>query len=200
MQKDVHFYLTYALARRAGISAEDAERIAWADQFVDECVGAVHGIHTRPDGAICLEPQVQLTALIPFHFVPGDAPERPWVVTMDSTRAKGLVEEAGPVFRDGQKAPKYLRGDAFQVGIALHAYQDSFSHHGFSGWRENYNSCFPWYAPAAARPNVGHAELGPIPDVVRYVWTDPRNGMVIDNYTRAMAAAQGTWAFLAWEI
>jgi hypothetical protein len=48
MQKDVHFYVTYALARKAGLAAEDAEALAWADQFTDDLTAPdLHGIQTQ---------------------------------------------------------------------------------------------------------------------------------------------------------
>ena len=38
MQKDMHYYGTYTLARTAGITPEVAEIIATASQFVDDNV------------------------------------------------------------------------------------------------------------------------------------------------------------------
>jgi hypothetical protein len=48
MQKDVHFYVTYAVARKAGLPAKDAEVLAWADQFTDDLTAPdLHGIQTQ---------------------------------------------------------------------------------------------------------------------------------------------------------
>ena len=48
MQKDVHFCVTYALARKAGLPAEDAEKLAWADQYTDDLTESdLHGIQTQ---------------------------------------------------------------------------------------------------------------------------------------------------------
>ena len=45
MQKDVHFYVTYALAKKAGLPAGDAEGLAWADQYTDDLTESdLHGI------------------------------------------------------------------------------------------------------------------------------------------------------------
>ncbi|MBE9542754.1 MAG: hypothetical protein IMF01_10590, partial [Proteobacteria bacterium] len=38
MQKDMHFYGVYALARAAGIKDETARTIAYASQFVDDAI------------------------------------------------------------------------------------------------------------------------------------------------------------------
>jgi hypothetical protein len=185
MQKDLHFYLTYVLGMRMGIPAPEAELIAWADQFTDELTHpGTYGIQTQATTlGNWMEIQIQATVLVPFHFVPGDDPNHPWVTTAASSRALAMVRAAA--------------ADPIQLGIALHAYQDTFSHQGFSGWDEPLNACFPWYSPEAALPNVGHAELRAIPDVTNYVWTDPRDGARIDNRVRAMQAARGTWDHLS---
>ena len=184
MQKDVHFYLTYALSRKAGIRHEEAEKIAWADQYTDDLTeAALHGIQTQSAilGNWMLR-QIQLSVLVPFHFIPGTDPQHPWMTTSNSFRARELVSQAS--------------NNILQFGIALHGLQDTFSHEGFSGWDEELNKCFPWYYVESALPNVGHAELRVTPDVVNYVWTDPRTGKCIDNKERTMNAAEETYDFL----
>jgi len=48
MQKDVHFYLTYLLAVKVGVEDEEAEKIAWADQYTDDLTEAdLYGIQTQ---------------------------------------------------------------------------------------------------------------------------------------------------------
>jgi hypothetical protein len=187
MQKDVHFYLTYVLSRKVRIPHEVAERIAWANQFTDDLTEAdLHGVQTQ--SAILgnwHERQIQLSVLVPFHFIPGSDPEHPWVTTRNSGRARKLVNLAS---RDQTH---------LQLGIALHELQDTFSHEGFSGWQEDINSCYNWYYIESFIPNVGHAEMRVIPDVVNYVWTDPRSGKQIDNRKRTMSAAKVTYDFLA---
>ena len=185
MQKDVHFYLTYVLCRKAGIPVNAAKRISWANQYTDDLTEAeLHGIQTQSDiVGNWGDRQIQLSVLVPFHFIPGDDTAHPWMTTRNSPRARALVELASV--------------DLFQLGIALHGLQDSFSHETFSGWREELNSCFPWYFVKSGIPNVGHAELRVVPDVVNYVWTDPRSGKRVDNKLRTMAAAKATFDFLA---
>ena len=185
MQKDVHFYLTYVLCMKVGISSDDAEKIAWANQYTDDLTKAdLHGIQTQSDIAGNWgDRQIQLSVLVPFHFIPGSDPNHPWMTTRDNYRARRLVSSASK--------------NLFQLGIAFHGLQDTFSHENFSGWQEDLNSCFPWYYVQSTIPNVGHAELRVIPDVVNYVWTDPRNGKRIDNKARTMSAAKATYDFLS---
>lgn len=48
MQKDIHFYVTYVLARKLGLPAQGAEQIAWADQFTDDLTESdLHEIQTQ---------------------------------------------------------------------------------------------------------------------------------------------------------
>ncbi len=186
MQKDIHFYLTYALARKIGVSDPEAEKIAWANQYTDEMTEAdLHGIQTQ-SGILGNwgDRQIQLSVLVPFHFIPGKDSEHPWKTERNSYRSRRLLAI-------GARKPP------FQLGIALHSFQDTFSHDGFSGWQEDLNACYPWYYVTSALPNVGHAELRVIPDVVNYVWTDPRDNRHIDNKKRAMSAAKATYDFLA---
>lgn len=184
MQKDIHFYLTYTLCRWVDIGPAEAEKIAWANQYTDDLTNpSLHGIQTQSDVlGNWGHRQIQFSVLVPFHFIPGSDAKHPWMTTRNNQRARALVE-AGST-------------NALQFGIALHGLQDTFSHEYFSGWEEDLNSCFAWYYVQAAIPNVGHAELRTIPDVVNYVWTDPRNGKKVDNKIRALAAVKATYEFL----
>ncbi len=183
MQKDIHFYLTYALAVKAGLSIETVRKIAWACQYVDDMTKAeLHGAQTQcsPTGNWS-DRQVQYSVLVPFHFLPGS---KGWIVEANSKRARAIVEAAGD--------------DPLRFGIALHALQDTFSHQGFTGWVEDANACY-WfnkYIPIPF-PNIGHADMGYAPDITNAVWYDPRTEETIDNKVRAMAAAEAVYEFLS---
>jgi len=186
MQKDVHFNLTYAISRKIGIPANVAEKIAWANQYTDDLTKAdLHGIQTQ--SAIlgnCGDRQIQLSVLVPFHFIPGEDTTHPWMTTRNNPRSQHLVDIA------------LSKSDVFQFGIALHGLQDTFSHESFSGWEEKLNACYSWHYIDVLTPNVGHADLRAMPDIVNCVWTDPRNNSRIDNKKRTMAAAKATYDFL----
>lgn len=132
MQKDVYLYLNPSPGDANRVSPKDAEKIAWADQFTDDLTEAdLYGIHTQcKELGNWNESQIQLCVLVPFHFVPGDDPAHPWMTTRDCSKACELVESA--------------HADPLCLGVALHAYQDTFSHENFSGWEEELNACFPW--------------------------------------------------------
>ncbi|MCL1817629.1 MAG: hypothetical protein FWG35_01775, partial [Spirochaetaceae bacterium] len=90
MQKDMHYYGTYAMAVAAGIPQNDANIIAYAAQFVDDSTrydsevnhdgGMLFGITTahHPAQALIRSPKDHLSGLeeqrkiwVPFHFFPG---------------------------------------------------------------------------------------------------------------------------------
>jgi hypothetical protein len=187
MQKDVHFNLTYSLARRAGISKINAKKIAWANQFTDELTDAdPFEVQTQVEtSGDWYDMKTQYGVLIPFHFIPGDDVQNwQWMTTENNTRSREFVNDA------------ISDKDAFQFGIALHSFQDTFSHQGFSGWREDRNSCYEWYHMSSVAPNVGHAEMRCIPDEVDKIWKDPRTDKKIDNKKRVLRAARETYYFL----
>jgi len=185
VQKDTHYYLTYALARTAGIETPTALKIAWANQFTDECTDAGRlGMQTQVrfgPFSNWSDVHVQNTVLVPFHFIPGrdSQQESQWQVTEASDLADQLAKAA------------VRSKNPFRFGIALHTWQDTFSHAGFTGRREKINNRFSWYNPTAAiMPDVGHADLGPRPDII----FDPNNQ--IDNRTGALRCAATTLVWM----
>ena len=181
MQKDFHFYLTYALCVRLSLPPLLSQQIAWANQYTDELSEAdIFGIQTQSKLlGNWHDHQIQHSVLVPFHFLPGDEISRPWKTTADSRLAHILINDSIP--------------DCFQFGIALHSLQDTFSHEGFSGWNDKENAAYPWYYIESTLPNVGHAELRALPDIVNLTWTDPRTGESVNNQVRALDAAEATY-------
>jgi len=143
MQEDMHYYGVYALARAAGIRHDEARLIAHASQFVDDA--SEDGAIVVEDGARAILPTTtshkaldvknaipgdQWKVWVPFHFIPGCAPgaatfHEKMVCTMDSPMVREILERA---LADDHPAVR-----PYRAGIALHAYADTFSHHGFVG-------------------------------------------------------------------
>ena len=126
MQKDIHYYMTFALALKAGIEFETARDIAWSNQYTDELKEAdLHGIKTQCGRVDDWHVRtVQSDVLVPFHFLPGDFQNSPWVVTPGCKIAKKLCSQA---ICDDK--------DPIALGIALHSLQDTYSHQGWTGWQ-----------------------------------------------------------------
>jgi len=146
MKKDAHYYALLAMARSVGIEKETAHRIAYASQFVDDA--KVNKITLAADNPNYLLSEFKDNQIInaatchsysdlstynyssmtantsAFHFVPGcegkNFPKK-MRCKKESKIIKSIIEKA--VNSD----------DPIRLGIALHAYADTFSHQGFSG-------------------------------------------------------------------
>jgi hypothetical protein len=148
MDRDMHYYGTYALARAGGVAREPALRIAMAAEYVDDSDRA-SGVVLHPVGARFehettahhpsdLGPNNdlddQIRVWVPFHFVPGaegaDFAQR-LVCRKDSAVAREMVahhlDEA-----DREYAVEV-------IGMTAHVYADTFAHYGFSGVSSHLN-------------------------------------------------------------
>ena len=146
--------------------------VAYSDQFVDDCrsdtvcpfqVGRrlIHPRYTA-DYANWSAPATWYGIYIPFHFVPGPCDMNPLSVVAGGKIVTKALQDA------------IESGGMYRVGVALHAYQDSFSHRDFSGVREDWNSVYDTFDPRSIAPNIGHAEVGGVPDDYDGEWHDHR--------------------------
>lgn len=210
MDKDFHYYLTYALAKITGF--EKADIIAFAAQFVDDnhegqfavdgeaesfperipdSGGHYYPIMTQSLFPQSLNPYVQKYVFVPFHFIPGDGSvainqkTNAFSTTPGSPVATALLKRA------------LSSENPYRIGIALHSYADTWSHQNFTGLQESWNSVYPWYKVfKSIVPNIGHAEAGHSPDVISEVWTDHRLGERIVNTQRAFQATAAIYKAL----
>ncbi|MEI6873674.1 MAG: DUF6765 family protein [Spirochaetota bacterium] len=181
MNLEFHYYATAALALRAGFTPEVAHRIARSAEQVDQ---AIIAYEIDDDGTSYLSEKTQdyvfwdetvfRDIYLPFHFIPGDEAKarlerldgagNPWIVTPDSPLARELLVSA-------------LRsGNAWRIGIALHAYADTWAHQNFTGRLEAVNELNPrgGLSAVGALPGVGHLQALTSPDQATEVWIDPR--------------------------
>ena len=146
MQKDMHYFGTYAMARAAGIAPKVCQIIATAAEFVDDN-GDRETIEFPDGGRLDFIPTAHHTTdiknidrhdqrliWVPFHFIPGNEgrtiSER-LLCRKDSAIAREMVEHNLSL---AQK-PFGL----YLVGITAHVYADTFSHYGFSGVSSRWN-------------------------------------------------------------
>jgi len=146
MQKDMHYYGTYAMARAAGLEPYACEVIASSAQFVDDHakteeinfkdgarIDTEATAHHSVDGKN-IERKDQRLVWVPFHFLPGNEGEsyqERMVCRKDSEIARTMVEHAL------SKSDKVYALPL--IGITAHVYADTFSHHGFSGYSSHLN-------------------------------------------------------------
>lgn len=151
MQVDMHFYGTYAVARIAGFSPDEARTIATSAQFVDEAVAAepvlmngqryllpivsAHKMYEIIDNSNAMD---QWRVWVPFHFLPGGLGNRvseravcAWGDT-DNAAAESIIQLA--------LSEKGQRHDLHLLGIVTHVLQDTYAHYGFSGFATRGNT------------------------------------------------------------
>lgn len=152
MQKDMHYYGTYAMARAAGLEVKDAKVIAYAAQYVDDSTAndsemhkdggmfeAIATAHTNSEaiGNAINDHTEQRKVWVPFHFFPGNE---------GNTLSEKLICQ-----KDSQLAREMVKNhirhavavkDEYGLtlmGIMAHVYMDTFAHFGFSGISSSYN-------------------------------------------------------------
>jgi hypothetical protein len=200
MQKDFHYFVVYYLSLCAGIEPDTAYKIAYSSQYVDDStesrkmslfnkkgdkIGYVDPVRTAHNGLESFWEDVWQKIYYPFHFVPGN---------------EGEDLEEKYITRGGDEnkvAREYLdraikTDNPYRIGIALHAYADTFSHKNFSGrWSEvnnvkNMNVYYSnlrrkklknnillWFYTRFLRkpiPAIGHSEALKVPDKPFYFY------------------------------
>ena len=196
MDKEFHYTITGIIAHRAGFKPEEAGIIAYSSQYVDDS-DVILTIEDRSRGEQysnyisqtmdILKPKNQLMRIYPiFHFVPGDpsaetARRRDGKMhILNTTADSGLAND---ILSAAFKAPEDTR--LYRIGIATHAYVDTWAHQNYVGWNDNFNG-----SDLNPMPNIGHAEFFHHPDWVGHRWEDNRiveNN--IDNNLRVLSAA-----------
>ncbi len=200
MNLEFHYYVVHWLALRAGIDPGQAQVMAYSSQYVDK---AILGFDvSAPSGSyatiitqdyVFWDEATARNVYLPFHFLPGGrrgpAPQRadgqanPFSVLPDSDIAKEILIV-------GLKTR-----DPYRVGIALHAYADTWAHQNFSGLNEDWNTV----DPASPWPRTGHAQVLTAPDPVAGVWEDARLKppySAIRNRDRFIEAAAKIYKYL----
>lgn len=200
MNVEFHYYAVHALALEAGLDVSFARDLACASQYVDAATAAM-SLRT-PRGDYRVDPTQNYTfwdeavrsdVYLPFHFLPGDAEEaagkrrdgarNPYAVTPNGELAKGLLVAA---LRDK---------DPFTIGVALHAFADTWAHQNFSGLMEPFNE-LPG-SKVSALPAAGHLHAMAMPDAPDGRWSDERLiEAQIDNAARFRQAARKIYRYL----
>jgi len=145
-EEDFHFYVTYYAFRAKGWSDFTAARVATFAQYVDD------NSRTSPTniGRFISNYGDAMDVLRTFHFVGGDSKT---AVQRANFASRRMLREA--VMQESGSLDRLDREQAARLGIAVHAFEDTFSHEGFKpAWsRDNRRT-------GSLRPNIGHADAG----------------------------------------
>ena len=198
MDKEFHYYLTYLTAARAGFSYNDALTIAQACQAVDDNHTSYEINPGGPDTyqnfisqtMNPLKPEADKMRIYPvFHFIPGDSNSpsakrsdgaiHPLNTTPDSELANRSFGEAAKT------------NNLMELGIACHAYADTWAHQNFIGFWHEFNGFKGLLNDII--PNIGHADAKHAPDWPAHIWTDTRltgEQKTVNNKIRFLNAAK----------
>lgn len=197
MDTEFHYWMTGIVARRAGFEEAEARVIAYAAEYVDAndmslvVVDRRNGTKYRnfiSQTMNILRPKQEIMRIYPiFHFVPG----QPDAVSARRRDGKMHLLNCTPdneyanAFMDAAfDASEYTR--LYRIGIASHAYADTWAHQNFVGWHDSFNAI-----GTDSEFSIGHMDAGHLPDWPGCVWHDPR--LVepeVDNTERMMAACR----------
>ncbi|MCF8000618.1 MAG: hypothetical protein K9K76_01990 [Halanaerobiales bacterium] len=199
MDIEFHYDITYLIALKAEFSKSEAKIIATSSQLVDDNTeknyiendeGDIYKTYISQTANI-LKPSDELFRIYPsFHFVPGN-PMAPTAKRKDGTFH---LLNTTPGNKNVRSLMDYAlkSNNLYSLGIAAHAYSDSWSHQNFVGYYTNFNSLKGVLEKSV--PNIGHADASHKPDQISLVWEDKRlisENTKIDNNKRFLKAAHG---------
>ncbi|NOZ69316.1 MAG: hypothetical protein GXP46_08770 [Deferribacteres bacterium] len=197
MDTEFHYYMTGIIARAAGFSEAEAKTIATASEYVDEndvCLKIEDRSGGKPyenyisQTMNILKPKRKLMRIYPvFHFVPGDPADERACRTDGKMHLLNTTpgnETASSMMDEAFRAPEDTR--LYRIGIATHAYADTWAHQNFVGWYDYFNNI-----GMDPKPDIGHADAEHHPDWPAHRWEDCRLvNDEIDNTERYIDAAE----------
>jgi hypothetical protein len=192
MDKEYHYHVNYIIAKMGGFDAQIAERIAHSSQLTDDNIknfkillpaGKCYSNQISQSIDIRIKTQKLNHIYQCFHFQPGCLGAREnetfWLTQANSPFSQEMLKKALEV------------GDPYLIGIASHAFADTYAHHGFCGHSSQLNN------PLGLRNiiNYGHLYFGDLPDLIGVKWYDIRHKKTVDNNRRFLRASLELLAF-----
>jgi len=215
MNIEFHYYALHYISRCAGFNPNDASTIAISSQMVDECIApwevsassrqgftarggagfkSGNPLHTNvTQNYVFWDETVAMNIYRPFHFIPGDRTAAS-ALRIDGRAGRFVVTADSPLARDILIAALKTR-NLYRIGLALHAYADTWAHQNFSGDAEPQNAL----DPSSPFPAAGHLQAMKSPDNPRLIWRDARLKEAlreIRNAERFVKAAAMIYRFL----
>ncbi|MDO9287180.1 MAG: hypothetical protein Q7T83_00150 [Thermodesulfovibrionales bacterium] len=204
MDIEFHYYITYILALKAGFKNDEAYKIAYSSQFVDDNTTEFKISQKTADAysnyisqtSDITKPEKNLMRIYPaFHFMPGKKEE----IEQDSAMRRDGKFHILNTMQDNSNSRTVLKEafntkDLYRIGIATHMYADTFAHQNFVGYYESCNAKIKGETLLEKIiPNIGHADFQHNPDRPANIWPDTRlirKNSEIDNKARFLKAAE----------
>ena len=149
MKREMHYEGAYCLARLAGLNAETAQLIAYANTYVDYSTD--DEVENHENGGMVVAEETahhvnqakninrvhQRYIWTPFHFLPSCEGDNFYEKVVCVKANQNPL--AKPMMEHHLKASLTSDFGKHLIGITTHVLQDSFSHQGFSGVASPYN-------------------------------------------------------------
>jgi hypothetical protein len=200
MNIEFHYYTLNYLCRSAGFTEAEATTIALSSQLTDEATspwrigeGRFSSLTEVTQNYSFWSESVRRDIYLPFHFIPGEA-EFATASRQDKVKSPLLVTSDSPASREILLSALRSR-DLYRIGIAFHAYADTWAHQNFSGALDPVNAL----DTSSPLPAIGHLQALRKPDDPGLLWVDPRlipGESEVDNAGRFLAAAKKIYRFL----
>ncbi|MDH5572323.1 MAG: hypothetical protein OEY89_11190 [Gammaproteobacteria bacterium] len=148
MQIDFHHAVTYVCARLAGFEKPEAETIAYAAQYVDDCTssGTIYfenkALYNRISSAHKMvdprnaEELANHQVWLPFHFLPGNGNKKAGEDPDGGFIEKIVCTPDSPVAQDMVRnciEQKHRAYGLHLLGVTMHVYADTWAHQNFAG-------------------------------------------------------------------
>ena len=148
MQIDFHFGVTYVVSRIAGFKKEEAYKIAYSAQYVDDAVheGTIHFSNRASYNFIAsahkmldyrnFEELANHHVWIPFHFLPGNQVDPKYKDKINDFEQRLVCRPNSEVAQEMLRSNFEKRDEAYALhllGISMHVYADTWAHQGFCG-------------------------------------------------------------------
>ena len=205
MKISFHYYTIKILAYYAGFNEDIAQLIAYASQYVDDCdkhkpvtlkttnlpewvrLSDRYNSKNNSFDPTCtshkkvwniitlLKKDTQYKVFVPFHFIPNKR------IVLKTNDLDFLTIKNGDLIQEYISTIDLhiTNENAIKLGIALHAYADTWAHQGFCGIHSKYNDLKQvevfrdnsWSSKKMGFiPDIGHGEAGSFPDITKAKW------------------------------
>lgn len=148
MQIDFHFGVTYVVSRLAGFEKNEAYKIAYSAQYVDDAVhegtlkfsnrasyNFISSAHKMLDYRN-FEDLANHHVWIPFHFLPGNQIDLKYKNQINDFEQRLICRPNSEVAKEMLERTFEKRDEAYALhllGISMHVYADTWAHQGFCG-------------------------------------------------------------------
>ncbi|MFI4984151.1 MAG: DUF6765 family protein [Rickettsiales bacterium] len=177
MDFEFHYYINYLLAKLGGFSQEDAYKIAYSSQYVDDNTTKYDVLCKRSGKVFSNQitqsfdlsmPLADLSRIYAtWHFIPGGEHD----ARLDGKVSSTATTPNNPLAHL-QLDKALMSGNSYAIGIASHAFADTWAHQNFTADYDDFNSGHSLVAKLL--PNIGHADFLSYPDIIGVVWSDTR--------------------------